>query len=425
MKSIRLIQIGDIHWPQYKDFRVVDKKDKSFPPDVRDQVAIHPLQLSFRKIMKICQNQSDAILLCGDLSSHGNYKGYKECLSYLQEAVFSCFNEPYNSINAVPGNHDIDRKKCDTKGLDVFKKFKPLEKAWKDIGLPILPISKSRQTEINNGNGCNAKVFSMNSCIGCGEKRYLPEDIRNELWDLLKKYVSRQKADESFNLIGDKLDTPAIAEEEISEVCAEIEHDGSKIMSIILSHHNILPQTIPRIALYSELLNAGLIRSRLSSCGEPVIYCHGHIHNDPIEIINRADNKNSRLVCIAAPELKDGFNLLEIQYGAMDCAIGCIVKPWRIDDTLSVVQQEEIRIPLRTPKEKTKLGHNRLLEIEKWIPSDYIRFNELLLHIRKKLKSQIKDKTLAEILLESEWFGFLEIIGREEDKKHWHIKRLI
>ncbi len=36
-----------------------------------------------------------------------------------------------------------------------------------------------------------------------------------------------------------------------------------------------------RIAPYTEVVNGGNVRRRLTNCGKPVVYLHGHIHDDP------------------------------------------------------------------------------------------------------------------------------------------------
>ena len=63
-------------------------------------------------------------------------------------------------------------------------------------------------------------------------------------------------------------------------------HDApSNVLSVIVAHHNLLPQRLPRLAPYTELVNGGALRASLGELGKPVLYLHGHIHEDPIEIL--------------------------------------------------------------------------------------------------------------------------------------------
>jgi hypothetical protein len=61
----------------------------------------------------------------------------------------------------------------------------------------------------------------------------------------------------------------------------------------------------------------------------PVIYLHGHIHQDPIELIQVPDG--TVVVSVAAPEITSGFNVIEIVYTRTMLPLACRVAKWRFD----------------------------------------------------------------------------------------------
>lgn len=422
MKSVKLLQIGDIHWPQYKKTSFLDKKDEAFPKGVLEQIEINPLQNAMRGVINYCQDGIDALLICGDLTSYGDIDGYKDCIDYLNR-IFTSAGLDAVKINAVPGNHDINRKNCDPDGKDIYKKFIPLQDVWKSIKTNVLTTQHVRRQDNIPQDNCSFTVFSINSCVGCGEQRYLPKQIRAELMEIIKKFTDGKEKEEDFDLIGETLDTPAFSTDDVDEVRKQINIMKPEELPIILSHHNILPQKRPRVSLYSEVLNAGYIRSRLSRSNRPVIYCHGHVHQDPIEIVTVPEVTASRLVCIGAPELKDGFNIIEIQYGETNYPLGCIIRHVRIGDDGALETNNIIRVPLQLPSEI--LMHERISEFFGDISKEVKRFQEYVDKIRDHTGKNVQHKTVASTLLECEWLGLMQINNRSEDKKHWQIRGLV
>lgn len=423
MRTLQLIQIGDIHYPQCRNKKAEDIKDSGFPYQVRELIAQPLIQVSIREILRQCERDVNGILLCGDLTSYGDLDGYKDCVKYLHNSLLNK-SEYFRYINVVPGNHDVNHKLCDPVGEDIFRKFEPLVTAWRQIGIEALPIQGFREVKIPSPDNCALRIFSLNSCIGCGEERHLPEEIRSNFKNLLDEYEKNVDTDQAFELIGEKLDTPAFLQTDIENMCAEITANGRRVMTIVVAHHNILPQALPRIAIYTEVINGGLVRSRFSRLGQPVIYCHGHIHSDPIEIVTLPGEISSRVICISAPELTEGFNLIKIEFGEKEFPLGCIVTPYRINKDCSIYGQTDIRIPLAAIREAEDLGHHRLVEFLSGISRDPKRFKDVISDVRGHVGVQIQESTLSNVLLEAEWFGLVEIINREDDCKHWQVRKL-
>lgn len=104
-----------------------------------------------------------------------------------------------------------------------------------------------------------------------------------------------------------------------------------------MAHHNLLPQRIPRILAYGEMLNAGFLRQMLHASRRNVIYLHGHIHEDPIEVISVpgseiASRDERKIVSIAAPALKDGFNEITLFFGVENDVFLVRVTKYRPND---------------------------------------------------------------------------------------------
>lgn len=114
---------------------------------------------------------------------------------------------------------------------------------------------------------------------------------------------------------GKQLDTPAFVEDHLSRLQRQVSTLSNNLIPIVMAHHNILAQATPRVSAYAEVLNGGLVRSRLSNLGTPAIYCHGHIHDDPVETVEAASVAHGKLVLVSAPALWKSFNMLGIEFG--------------------------------------------------------------------------------------------------------------
>ncbi len=428
MKCLRVLQVGDIHFPEARKRALLDLKDQAFPKGVSSKVAIRPLQNVMRKIAAHCDKGIDGILVCGDLTSEGRIDGYKECIQYLTRLLEIDNPEkwPPAHFHVVPGNHDVCRDLCNCPDNDLFKKFEPLRSAWKDVNLEESFTLKFRRTDLVSGQRCRAAVFSLNSCIGCGESRHLPEEIRDELAEVLRKYELKHGLEKAFDVVGEKLDTPAFIVEDIDRLNSEIDSLDTDITPIVLAHHNILPQAVPRIAIYTEVLNAGLVRSRLSKCSRPVIYCHGHIHDNPIEVVSQSGHdKHSGLTCVAATELSYGFNIISIEYSKNQIPIGCIVDSFRIQNDGFVEKLDPKRISLQLSRNAAKVCSDDTLKFLSFIFPDFTRFGKALAEVRKKMDTNIQKRTLADALLEAEWLGLAEIVDRDDKIEHWQVRRIL
>ncbi len=425
MKRVQLLQIGDIHYPQAKAETLGDLKDAGFPHALGKVVAAKPLQLVMRAIRSLCDDGIDGILFCGDLTSTGSIENYRACAEYLDKILELSAHDkwPIGRVHVVPGNHDVNRDFCDADGEDLYKKFAPLVTAWADLDIPVLCTKNARSAEIISDSNSRVVVFSLNSCLGCGERRFLPEHVRDRLRRLLDAALSQMETGRAFDLIGEQLDTPAFSIEDIDCVCDGLKRLDGRAIPVILTHHNLLPQTIPRISIYTEVINSGLVRSRLLACNKPVIYCHGHVHEYHIEIVRLPDRAAYPLVCISAPILSRGFNLLTIEFGRAGAPMGCIVTPYCLQNDGSVSELKKTRVAFHTVGTADRVLHKDTWAIIPLISTEFSRFDDLHKAVSGRFRD-MQSKTLCDSLIEAEWVGFVEIHNRDESHRDWHVRRI-
>jgi len=425
MRSFKLIQIGDIHFPEAKEKRNYDYKDHGFPRDLADICSPNPIQFVMRKILDIITNKFDSVLFTGDLTSYGDISGYINCLKYLKDSIFFKLSDPSKEISVVPGNHDINSSAClkDTSG--IYDKFQPLLHQWQIINFDVLSVKDFRKVTIKNCFDCSANIYSINSCLGCWEKDYLPEAVRDKISIFRNEYHKDVDSKIFFQLFGVQLNTPAFNADDINKLSTDIQNSDNIIFPIVLSHHNILPQTSPRIEIYTELINSGFSRYSFLSCNRPIIYCHGHIHKASVEIVQHPDYVNSKLICISAPKLSNGFNVIDIQYNSQHIPLGCIIYFYDFSEGILKLPKE-IRIPFHNYIEFEKTPNQDLLKIVNLVDkSGGSRFTALRDACATKLDRKPQIDSLANLLLEAEWFGFVKIMDRSADAKSWQIKRLL
>lgn len=431
MAHLSLIQLGDVHFPDLAlTSPAIDHKDKAAPAAVVDLTKPDRIRNSLRALLRVMEERRKEIAglaICGDLTSRGQADGYNSCVEYLErnlQLTNTAWWQP-NQIHAVPGNHDIDRAMCDPAGHDVYQKFIPLEGTWSAIGLPILTTRSLRKSELSLGS-LSTTFYSLNSCIGCGETRRLPAAIRADLQRLLKPHVDSATTAAAFDLVGEKLDTPAFAEENITELVADITTLPKNQIPIILAHHNLLPQSLVRYEIYTEVINSGLVRSRLTQCKRPIIYCHGHIHRSPVEVVGDPTDPSSKLILISAPQLFEGFNVIEIHYSRSGSPIGCKVLQYGTDPDhggLSIIKR--IRIPLQDARQARLFSDELTKVVAECLTKNFLTFTELREAVSNARSGGMpSNKTLAHAIDDLAWIGLVDVHDHEQEKRVWRVRRM-
>lgn len=317
MKIRNFIVLGDIHYPVTKkismlDNKRADEKTNAVPSNI-DKSA---LALIVGKIIACCdQRKIDFIIFVGDYTSAGDEEDFAHCLEYFSKAL-KITGVP---LVGVPGNHDVKRPEDFSGNKEKFSPFIKLANDHEiEINFTDTPLIKSFSPDINSF------LYLVNSCLGCQEiwksSKLASADGAWESFLHRAKMMFSPKdtdgADYNDSDIYERFDAPYI-----SNKCSDMlqEHVRAKNVSlpIVIAHHNLFPQRQPRIALFPEMLNAGYIRDLLLELESPVLYIHGHIHDDPIQVVvDPIRNDKIQLVSISAPQIDAGF--LEISSGFSD-----------------------------------------------------------------------------------------------------------
>ena len=429
MKTVSLALIGDIHYPDHKAAaRFVDLKDGGITPRITSRIAPDKLKLVSDLLRKKLTKDHaiQAVLLCGDLTSRGDMASYAECVTYL-EKILDLSNDKLwkdKDLHVVPGNHDISRTAVDVSDENIFKKFDDIKNVWQTRGRTEMQPDTVRTTDTTSiSNGGIARIFSVNSCVGCGEHRYLGSGLKKAIQQVLSVYASTATPDDAFELIGEQLDTPAIDEDHLAKIESSIsELQPLNSVPVLLAHHGLLPQAIPRVQIYSELLNGGRIRFALGSHKRPVIYCHGHLHEDPIEIISTPHDGSGKIIVISAPLFVDGFNIINLIFNNDGVPLGCEVTRFRFENG-SVLEKEPARISLLMSP--SVIEENSTLRcVLDVIKQTKQRFKTILEAVKSIHAGRIGDKILSDALIELEWMGLVEIQNRNSECRHWHARRV-
>lgn len=417
MKSVSFLQIGDIHYPENSGGILADVKDANLP-SITSQTTPNPLQVVFRGLARSLEkNNHSAIMICGDLTSRGDIPQYELCVEYLINSL-DLNSKSKESIHVVPGNHDVNRSLCTDRDKINAKKFEPLLEAWSSLSPNVLSTSGIRGETINE-NGCNLKIFSMNSCMGCGEWHLLPDDLRNELGVFFEKARS-EDSNKAFELEGEQIDTPMFQHDDIDELNQQLQEVPVDYLPVILAHHNLLPQELTRIEMYTELINSGPFRSSVASIGRPIVYCHGHIHADPIEVISDATESGSQLICVSAPEIKDGYNELIVHFSNDGKPLGLEVVMHRVRKACVISEESRHQIPFRNRGDFLSDEMDQILACVKKEP---MKFHPLKKLFDAETGTKVQTETFAGLLQEAAWFGIVTIENQQPDRKYWQIKR--
>lgn len=424
MKSIKVVHIGDIHYPDcYNKPPESDIKDDGFNEGFTDKLAPIPF-LEVGRCLVQCLEKKDisGILFSGDLTTAGNAGLYEECVKYFTNLIshVEADTDKKFNIHVTPGNHDLNRKKITT---NFELRFKDFSTAWENEGRAVLPVQNVESSILKKGDMA-LSIFSLNTCLGCGEEyKKIPDKIAAIYQELLND--SGNEDTNLYNDISERIDTPAISNDHIANIETSISASDDKSLNLILGHHALLPQPRLRVSLYTEILNAGNTRLTLSTLNKPVVYCHGHIHDDPIEVLSSPDNEDSNLILISAPLYTDGFNIIEVFYSDSGYPVGLTVHRHRTQNWGRVREISPIRIPLRRPRSMMKFCDQKVEDLYRFIPADGIRFREL----EKSASSQdinFEDGEMEKMIDELEWLGVISVANKSKDKpcRGWIITRI-
>lgn len=432
IKILTVLQVGDIHYPEARKGPLpIDLKDKAFPPGLIQKLGIPPLQAVVREIQgQMRKRQIDAIAFMGDLTHKGDNDGLSECISYIKKSFLDYITSYKASVPAivVPGNHDVI---VPATGItDIESKFGVFNEALKANGLPEICVDQAQQYEIT-AKGVKAHLYAVNSCVGCSEKRSIPDDVKKQIAEEIKHKLSGAGIDgmDCENILEqafERLDVPAVHVDAIDRICSDINDAEIDIANILVAHHNLIPQAIPRISPYTEMVNGGDFRASLLDIHKPLIYLHGHVHNDPVEVIKRPRDMGGMIILVSAPMLEDGFNIIEVAFSDANLPLGCSIHPYRLSTSGHIKSGKVISIPFwpHMPNYGVLAQLSRdALSILMASPTTY--YGDLVRACEKIAVKIDSEDLLAQALRELQWLGFISIDNHDNPYSHWRIQRAV
>lgn len=292
----------------------------------------------------MCEGEEiDGILLMGDMTDFGKLDGYKAGASYVANALQLGKGRRNASTfcGIVPGNHDIDRNLA--KKPSMTAKFGPLNAALSAVGLEQIPVEQSLIRHVGPSDATCAVVL-MNSCWGCGAVEYIPAEFRDSVGPAIEAAIAAGDPKVLSAYYDRQFDTPAFSDNSIAHLVETAGKLPREEQLVVVAHHNLLPQRMTRLAPYTELVNSGAVRASLMEAGRPILYLHGHIHTDPVEVLSVPGG--DALVCISAPAAEDGFNIIEVVFTRSGNPLVGHILPWTFDRSGVLRQGERLTVPL-------------------------------------------------------------------------------
>jgi len=420
LPRLRILQVGDVHYPSASTAnRSIDDKDAKFPAVLKGSLSSLPLKAVVQRIhMELASGQVDTLVFMGDLTDQGDLVGFQGCANYLMRALELGAGERFAGIPVgfVPGNHDVDRSLAISKGLTG--KFEPLAAAMSRAGATRFATTDPIAFDVANG-AAQATVHLLNSCWGCGEPEYIPAEFR----DAIKAAIdSVLKADpKAAQVYYDRqLDTPAFDADTVASIAAAVADGPATSLPILVAHHNLLPQRTLRLAPYTELVNSGALRGALVECEKPCLYLHGHIHEDPVEVVNVG--QNPPLVVISAPEAAAGFNIVEIVFMRSGVPLACEVIPYRYEAG-TVKRRQSRSVPLVGARRRSS---TRLLgKVFAHLLNEGERYWFDLETYARGLDGDFEHENLVEILELLNADGSVLIDNRDLPHAHWIVRAAV
>jgi len=417
MNKLTMFHIGDVHYPDLKGQTIADEKDKGLDGQLMDKISPDPLTLVMKNLAEQSNKCSEEclFLLSGDITSKGDEENYKVFVENLNELLL--LDRDISRIHVVPGNHDIKQEL-----VEQNQQYTHMIETWNTVceDYTILAHDSVREEIISMGENTEITVFSLNTCVGCGGKRKIVGELKSQM---LKSYKSETT---KVHDLYEKLDTPAVDTSHLDDIVFSINKASrGKNIPVILAHHNLLPQRDPRIEIYTELINSGSMREYLLEANGPLLLCHGHIHDDPIEIVTSPQGKGA-VIILSAPEIIKGFNSITFFVGKKGYFLGCIVEHHRLKRGGGVFVEASYSIPFCQPSDFFTKGDERISECLGGLQCNKLERGSDYLNRLKTERVNYQKKTVQEVLEEAMWFGLVDITNKDKvEFDDWHIKKVV
>jgi hypothetical protein len=342
LTKVTLVQVGDIHYPDWTQTPYeTDEKDKKLSAGIRAGVTHAPMRLVLGKLASLAEHaHTAAVAFMGDFTSRGQKAPLAAALSHMSWLCRADRGrQGLPTLLLVPGNHDVS--KADAVDLGQAGKFEAMAKLAEAALFEPMPVEGHVAASFSATGGGKVSVFLLNTTLGSWEPYLLPEPLEAAVNKAPDAVPSARVSDAEIAVAGasanpeplgyyDQLDTPYVSARSLQELREAVRATPRGDAIVIIGHHNLLPQEQPRLSNYAELINAGYFRRFLLSLDRPIVYLHGHTHKDTVEEVVDPRKPRSRVVCIAAPKLEDGFNEISFHFDARGGALGLRLLPWRL-----------------------------------------------------------------------------------------------
>ena len=418
MQIFRIIQIGDIHYSDKANFvSPVDGKDSGFPSAVVESIGTPPLQAVFRSVCHLLDSENyDLVAFMGDFTTRGDREVLVNCINYIRGMFEKSWPQTGDiSCKLIIGNHDIDRKF----DPDKDERFNDVNSILTDAGFAPASVLVPSELLLSSASASSLQVYGINSCRGCGQLRLLGEIVEKYAGEAIKKLIESGGPEQEIDELYENIDTPAVDNQTLEAIQKSVARLSENFLPVICAHHNLLPQATPRIAPYSELINGGAVRNSLLSLNRPLLYMHGHLHTDPIEIIRVPSHPKSAIISVSAPQFRDGFNVIEIAFNSESVPLGLSIVTHRLEGSL-VVPKESYVVQAWTTNEGLKIATPQSRDLMKILEPDVVKHRGDILKASGWTEAQLDDA-----LNELRWLGIIEIKNYERPSLHWRIQRTI
>lgn len=427
-----ILQVGDVHYPEaIAEAGALDLKDMAFPAALQSKLSVKKISHVTRHAMAhIDRGDVDLLVFVGDLTTRGDTAAYESCIEFINgslNASLAHSGKP-GALGITPGNHDVVRNH--TLDVSLIDKFRPFQDIHSKHSIRPLPVGAPEIMKHGVGATSSLDIALVNSCVGCGERKLLPNGVRDALIAEIERQVAASAGDKSKILeilyrSTQSIDTPMIDASNLIDVDRWIRNLPQTTLPVICAHHNFLPQGRPRVDAYTDLLNAGALRRMMLDENRPVVFLHGHIHDDPVDVISDPRNPHSTVVSISAPLMRDGFNLVTIAYSPNGVPVGCRITGCRLDDN-GRYEEHRSMIPLwrgHTLASVLSQDARQILELLE-IGHEYYP-NRLREVFRKKRKDDIEPGVLKDRVEELEWLGLVTVEWAFDGEDGWRVRKAL
>jgi len=355
-----VIQLGDLHYDFLESSRSsLDVHDQSPPVGLVTALARPVIPVLADAIGSAIERHGRcAVVVCGDLTSKGNLEVFERSLEFLS-GVFDLTERTHLSehdVHLVPGNHDVDFR-----GTMPFvdlgtDRFGILDDLVNASSLPV-SLTIGVRTSVVSAGDASLSVVSLNTARGQGSPRSF-EGLSDEAHSRLVDAAAAVDVDleDLLTTIGvsqassfEILDIPIVHPDDLDALTRALSAQVHGLIAVV-GHHGFLPQGLPRLNPYTEMVNGGAVRETLLASRRPVLYLH--VHRDTVEIVKGGPDVTNEtmggpVVVVSAPPLSEGFNELEIEFSGAGEAMGVYLRRHRVNRATGAIQQPPVtKIPL-------------------------------------------------------------------------------